>query len=228
MLNFSGRHYPRHIILQCVRWYVSYGISYRNLEEMMIEHGFEIDHSTLNRWVTKYARQIEKASRKYKRPVCDSWRMDKTYIKVKGKWCYLYRAADKSGLTVDFILRARRDKQAPYGFFNKALKQRPLPRIINIDKSGSNISALKAVNQDTKVPALRSTVRQVKYLNNIVEQDHRHIKRVTNPMSGFKNFHSASSTIAGIELMNMIKKKQFRIPGKDNLTRAEIFDLIAA
>jgi transposase-like protein len=125
------------------------------------------------------------------------------------------------------MLRSRRDKQSAYRFFNKALKHHPLPRIINIDKSGSNISALKAVNRDTKVPALRPHVRQVKYLNNIVEQDHRHIKRVTNPMSGFKNFHSASSTIAGIELMNMMMKRQFKIPGKDNLTRAQMFDLIA-
>jgi transposase-like protein len=195
---------------------------------MMSERGFEIDHSTLNRWVVKYSRQIERASRKYKRPVCHSWRMDETYIKVKGKWCYLYRAVDKHGLTIDFMLRARRDKKAAYSFFNKALKHHPLPRIINIDKSGSNISALGAVNRDTKVPALRSHVRQVKYLNNIVEQNHRHIKRVTNPMSGFKKFHSASSTIAGIELMNMMKKKQFKIPGKEHLTRAEMFDLIAA
>jgi transposase-like protein len=154
--------------------------------------------------------------------------MDETYIKVKGKWCYLYRAVDKQGLTVDFMLRARRDRKAAYSFFNKALKHHPLPRIINIDKSGSNISALKTVNQDTKVLALRSQVRQVRYLNNIVEQDHRHIKRVTNPMSGFKNFHSESSTIAGIELMNMIKKRQFKMPGKEHLTRAQMFDLIAA
>ena len=223
MICFSGRHYPRKIILQCVRWYVSYGISYRDLEEMMSERGFEIDHSTLNRWVVNYAAQIEQNSRKYKRPIDRSWRMDETYVRIKGKWRYLYRAVDKYGQTIDFMLTARRDKAAAFRFFRKALFNNRLPLKINIDKSGSNTAAIEIFNRRISDPKLKIEIRQNKYLNNIVEQDHRHIKRVINPMMGFKKFSSATATIAGIELVNMIKKGQFEFNGIKNLTKAEQF-----
>ena len=228
MLNFSGRHYPPEIILQCVRWYVSYGISYRNLEEMMSERGIEMDHATLNRWVLKYAPEIEKKSRRYKRSVHGSWRMDETYIKVKGVWKYLYRAVDKFGKTVDFLLTAKRDKAAALRFFRKALKGHEHPHRVVIDGSAANKAALYQLNEpdnsDSKTPV---DILQVKYLNNIVEQDHRHIKRITNPMAGFKKFHTAARTIAGIELMNMIRKKQFTIPNQNSLTSAQQFYYIA-
>jgi transposase-like protein len=112
MISFAGRHYPVSIILQCVRWYVSYALSYRNIEEMMHERGFEVDHATLNRWVLHFSPLLEQKSRKYKRPVHRSWRMDETYIKVGGQWKYLYRPVDKAGHTVDFLLTAcgRRDE----------------------------------------------------------------------------------------------------------------------
>jgi transposase-like protein len=228
MLNFSGRHYPPEIILQCVRWYVSYGISYRDLEEMMAERGIEMDHSTLNRWVLKYAPEIEKKSRRYKRAVHGSWRLDETYIKVKGAWKYLYRAVDKFGKTVDFMLTARRNKDAALRFLRKALKRHEHPHRVVIDGSGANKAALDQLNDpdnsDGKTPV---DILQVKYLNNIVEQDHRHIKRITNPMAGFQKFHAAARTIAGIELMNMIKKKQFTFPNQRNLTPAQQFYYIA-
>jgi len=147
MLSFSGRHYPSFIILQCVRWYVSYALSYRNIEEMMKERGFKIDHATINRWVLEYAPLLEEKSRKYKKQVHSSWRMDETYIKVKGRWRYLYRAVDKYGKTVDFMLRARRDKSAALKFFRKAMLQNIKPKKVNIDKSGSNKAALDRLNK---------------------------------------------------------------------------------
>jgi putative transposase len=120
MISFSGRHYPPFIILQCVRCYVSYALSYRSIEEMMGERGLHIDHATLNRWVLHFSTLLEQASRKYKRSVHRSWRMDETYIKIKGKWRYLYRAVDKYDVTVEFMVSKKRDAAAAKAFFRKA------------------------------------------------------------------------------------------------------------
>src|ERR1700721_3695052 len=114
-------HYPLDVILLCVRWYVAYSLSLRNLEEMMAERGFEVDHSSVHRWVIKLVPLFEKAFRRHKRPVGESWRMDETYVKVRGQWKYLYRAVDKAGNTVDFLLRAHRDHAAPWRYFEKAI-----------------------------------------------------------------------------------------------------------
>jgi len=147
MVSFSGRHYRKFIILQCVRWYVSYALSYRNIEEMMAERGFEIDHATLNRWVLHYAPLLEKKAKKYKFPIHRSWRMDETYIKIKGKWHYFYRAVDKYGATVEFMVSKRRDKVAAKAFFRKAFLSNRRPLRINIDKSGSNMAALESMHK---------------------------------------------------------------------------------
>ena len=190
-------HYPIDVILMCVRWYVAYGLSLRNLEtEMMSERGIEVDHSMLHRWALKLLPVLEKAFGKRKRPVGRSWRMDETYIKVKGEWKYLYRAVDKAGNTVDFLLRAHRDKAAAMGYFEKAIIQNGEPEVITIDKTGANLAALEAVNADRETPI---EIRQCQYLNNIVEQDHRAIKRRIRPMLGFKNFASAHILLGGIE-----------------------------
>jgi putative transposase len=230
MISFSGRHYPPFIILQCVRWYVSYALSYRNIEEMMKERGFAVDHATLNRWVLHFAPLLEKRSRKYKRPVHGSWRMDETYIKIKGNCRYLYRCVDKYGKTVDFMLTKRRDTAAAKNFFRKAMLNNGVPHRVNIDKSGANKAALKhyATNRFTAERSFE--LLQVKYLNNIVEQDHRHIKRITKPMGGFRKMHTAARTLAGIELMNMIKKKQLKFTKyiDQNLTPAEQFYRLAS
>lgn len=231
MISFSGRHYPSSIILQAVRWYVSYALSYRNIEEMMGERGFEVDHATLNRWVLHYAPLLEAKSRKYKRPVYGSWRMDETYIKIKGKWRYLYRAVDKFGKTVDFMVTRRRDLNAARAFFRKAFKHHRMPHRVNIDLSGTNKAALDHFNKPGFLTGKKHyEILQVKYLNNVVEQDHRHIKRITNPMGCFRKMHSASRTLAGIELMHMIKKNQFTIPQMTglNLTPAQQFYALAA
>ena len=224
MIDFKGSQFEREIILWGVRWYVAYPISYRQLEEMMKERGVEVDHSNLNRWVLKYAPALENSFRQYKRPVGDSWRMDKTYINVKGKWKYLYRAVDKFGATVDFLLTAKRDRKAALRFLRKAIGQNGTPSKITIDKSGANAAA---INDYTEEEAVGIELRQVKHLNNIVEQDHRAIKRKTRPMLGFKSFWSAAKTIAGIELMHMIRKGQMIVRGGD-VTAAEQFYSLAA
>jgi len=195
MIEFKGSHFERDIILWGVRWYVAYPISYRQLEEMMRERGVEVDHATLNRWVVKYAPFLEKQFRAHKRPVGSSWRMDETYIKVKGAWKYLYRAVDKSGATVDFLLTAKRDRRSALRFLRKATRHGGTPKKITIDKSGANTAVIESHKVETDAGI---EMRQVKYLNNIVEQDHRAIKRQTRPMLGFKSFWSAAATLAGI------------------------------
>ncbi|MGF6880458.1 IS6 family transposase [Paraburkholderia sp. MM5477-R1] len=198
-------HYPLEIMLVCVRWYVAYPLSLRNLEEMMAERGIAVDHSTVHRWAIKLLPVLEKAFRRCKCPVGKSWRVDETYIKVKGQWTYLYRAVDKAGNTVDFLLRARRDKEAARRYFEKAIDQNGVPETVTIDRSGANLAGLHAVNAERETPI---KIRQVKYLNNIVEQDHRAIKRRTRPMLGFKIFRCARILLSGIELRHMIAKGQ--------------------
>ena len=211
MMDFKGSQFERDIILWGIRWYVAYPISYRQLEEMMQERGVEVDHSSLNRWVLKYTPLLEQAFRQRKRPVGTSWRMDETYISVKGQWKYLYRAVDKAGRTVDFLLTAKRDRKAALRFLRKAIDQCGMPQKITIDKSGANTAAIDSYNAEHEAGI---ELRQVKYLNNIVEQDHRSIKRMTRPMLGFKSFWSAAITLAGIELMHMIRKGQLKGGGK--------------
>jgi putative transposase len=185
MIDFKGSHFEKEIILWGVRWYVAYPISYRQLEERMRERGVSVDHSTLSRWVIKYAPEFEKHFRRCQHPVGRSWRVDETYVKIKGKWAYLYRAVDKEGQTVDFLSTPQRDKAAAEAFLRKAIRSQGLPEKITIDQSGSNTAAIKRYNR-THQTAI--AIRQSKYLNNIVEQDHRAVKRVVKPMLGFKSF----------------------------------------
>ena len=225
MLATKGMRFPIDIILVCIRWYSAYPLSYRHLEEMMQERGVFVDHSSINRWAIRFLPLLEKVFRKHKRPVGSSWRMDETYIKVKGAWKYLYRAVDKEGKTVDFLLTAQRDKAAAMRFFEKAMKANGVPEKVTMDKSGANKAAMDGINQDRDVPI---EVRQVKYLNNIVEQDHRFVKRVTRPMLGFKSFRTASAVLAGIELMHMIRKGQMSTEKGMGLSFAKQFYALAA
>ncbi|GGE90654.1 IS6 family transposase [Massilia psychrophila] len=224
MLNFKGMRFPIDVILVCIRWYVAYPLSYRHLEEMMQERGVSVDHSSINRWAIRFLPLVEKMARKHKRPVGTSWRMDETYIKVKGIWKYLYRAVDKQGKTVDFLLTAKRDMAAAKRFFDKAMAAQGAPEKVAMDKSGANKAAIDEINAGR---AVLITVRQVKYLNNIVEQDHRAIKRVTRLMLGFKSFRSASNVLAGVELMHMIRKGQFAINGAAVTSFADRFYALA-
>ena len=198
-------HYPLEVMLVCVRWYAAYPLSFRNIEEMMAERGVFVDHYTLHRWSMKMLPVLAGAFRRRKRTVGLSWRMDETYIKVRGQWKYLYRAVDKGGDTVDFLLRARRDHAAARAFFERAIDLHGMPEKITIDKSGANTAAIVSIVADSGVAI---EMRQSKYLNNIVEQDHRAIKRITRPMLGFKSFRCARILIAGVEVMHMIRKGQ--------------------
>ena len=225
-ISFKGAHFPKDIILMGIRWYVAYPLSYRHVEELMEERGVPVDHATIQRWVVKYSPLLEEAFHRRKRSVWVSWRMDETYIKVKGQWYYLYRAVDKHGQTIDFLLTEHRDERAAKRFLTKAIRRNGLPETITIDGSAANEAAIKSYNEEHDT-AIR--IRQVKYLNNIVEQDHRAVKRVTRPMLGFKSFEAAQGTLVGIELMHMIKKRQMIMETEDEgLTVAELFYSLAA
>ena len=224
---FKRLHYPADIIAQCVRWYLAYSLSLRNLEEMMAERGIIIDHSTLHRWVIRLVPLLDKAFRRRKRPVGRRWRMDETYIKVRGQWKYLYRAVDTAGQTIDFLLTVRRDDAAALRFFRKAIRYHGEPEVVTIDKSGANAAALATLNAGN--PDVETiTVRQSKYLNNLVEQDHRNIKRRIRQMLGFKSFRRTQMLLAGIELIHMIRKGQFQHSADNGLSPAEQFYLLAA
>ncbi|MDE9448091.1 IS6 family transposase, partial [Xenorhabdus bovienii] len=219
---FKRLHYPVDIIAQCVRWYLAYALSLRNLEEMMAERGIEVDHSTLHRWVTRLVPLLDKAFRRYKRPVGRRWRMDETYIKVKGQWKSLYRAVDTTGQTIDFLLTAKRDAPAALRFFHKAIRHHGEPEVVTIDKSGANKAALASLNAG-KPKKNRIKIRQSKYLNNLIEQDHRRIKRRIRLMLGFKNFRRAQTLLAGIELLCMLSKGQYVQQYGISISPAEYF-----
>ncbi len=224
MLVVKGMRFPIEVILVCIRWYAAYPLSCRHLEEMMEERGVTVDHSTVSRWAIRFLPLLEKTFRKYKRPVGGSWRMDETYIQVKGVWKYLYRAVDRDGKTIDFLLTAKRDKAAAKRFFDKAMQANGVPEKVTMDKSGANKAAIDEINANREKPMV---VRQVKYLNNIMEQDHRAVKRITKPMLGFKSFQSAKNILAGIELMHMIRKAQMMMEGADKMSFAEQFYVLA-
>ena len=210
-LPFKWRHFQSEIILLNVRWYCRYPLSYRNLEEMMLERGLEVDHSTINRWVLRYGPELDQRCRPHLKSTNDSWRVDETYVKVKKQWKYLYRAVDSQGNTIDFLLTARRDAEAAKRFFIKALKanHNQEPRVINVDKNPSYPSAIEQLKKSDILPE-NTELRQVKYLNNIVEQDHRGVKHLINPGMSFGSFNSAQRTIKGYEAMNMIRKGQIQ------------------
>jgi len=202
---FKGHCFPKAINLQAVYFKLRFSLSYRDVEELLSIRGVKVDHATIQRWVFKFTPLIEEQFRNRKKPVGNKWRMDETYIKVKGQWKYLYRAVDSFGNTIDFLLTRRRQRMSAQSFLIEAIENNGRPELINIDKSGSNKSAIRVYNRRS---FSRIKIRQCKYLNNIVEQDHRFIKWRINQCLGFKEFESARRTIAGIELIHMIKKNQ--------------------
>jgi transposase-like protein len=227
---FSGRHFDREIIILCVRWYLRFKLSFRDLVEMMAERGLPLAHTTIMRWVRYYAPEFERRWNRFARPVGASWRMDETYIKVRGEWVYLYRAVDREGRTVDFRLSRRRNVAAAKAFFRKALKrQGSAPRSITLDGYAASHRAVREMKAAGELPETVK-LRSSKYLNNAVEQDHRGVKARTGPMLGFKRFKTAAITIAGIELVRRIYKCQFdfsklRIKGK---TAPDIWNMVLA
>lgn len=222
--EFKGRRFEAEIIVLCVRWYLRYPLSLRQLEEIMAERNLSVDHVTIWRWVQRYAPELNRRCRPELRPTNRSWRCDETYVRVAGKWTYLYRAVDSTGATIDFLLSARRDAAAAKRFFQKALRSpgHHRPRVINVD---GNPSYPKAISELKRTGELgrRCRCRPVRYLNNIVEQDHRAIKRRVQASQGFRAFHSAWRTLQGIEAMNMIRKGQVRWLGKDDIAGQAAF-----
>jgi transposase, IS6 family len=205
----KGRQFTAEIILWAIRWYLQFPISYRDLARMFSDQGIQVDHTTLFRWIQAYAPELDKRIRPHLRMTNGSWRVDETYIRVKGEWVYLYRAADASGQTIDFLLSPRWDAAAARRFFRKALKQAHTvnPRTITVDKNAAYPIATKSMKQVGELWRF-AKLRQVKFLNNIVEQDHRRIKRLVRPGLGFKSFVTASRTVAGYEAMAMIRKNK--------------------
>lgn len=208
---YKHHRYPHIIIQQAVYFKLRFSLSYRDIEKLMAIRAIKVDHSTIQRWVFKFSKEIEQNMNTRKRRVIDSWRLDETYIKVAGKDRYLYRAVDKQGNTVDFLLTKRRIKGSAQKFLNKAIGNNGKPRIINIDKSGANTAGIKTWNK-RNLTSNKIKIRRVKYLNNIVEQDHRSIKRRIAITTGFKEFESAQRTLAGIEIINIIRKGQILNP----------------
>jgi len=211
---FKGYNYHPEVIVTCLYIKFRFSLSYRDVEELGKMREVDADHSTIGRWVESFMPLLETSFRRRKKAVNGSWRMDETYIKHNGKWVYLYRAVDKYGETVDFLLRAKRDAIAVKAFLKRAMKQHGKPRKINIDKSGANKATLEELNKSYAANE-QIEIRQNKYLNNRIEGDHRFIKKRTRPMLGFKSFTSAKITIAGIEIVHMIKKGQL-INNNDN------------
>ncbi len=230
---FKGRYFDRSVILLCVRWYLAYGLSLRNLEEMMAERGVKVDHATIHRWTVHYAPLILEQFNWRKRSVTSKWHVDETYIKVRGKWMYLYRGVDGNGDTVEFWFCERRNLPAAKRFLRKAFERHGRPERIVIDGSQTNREAI--VSCDTasqledrsrrKLKPIR--IRQSRYLNNRIERDHRAIKRRIQPMLGFKSINSARAILGGIEMVHMIRKGQAKCPREAQLSLGKQFDRLA-
>jgi IS6 family transposase len=206
---FKWRHFEGDMILLCVRWYLRYALSYRDVEELARERGLSVDHTTVFRWVQRYAPELDQRCRPHLRATNDSYRVDETYIKIKKQWYYLYRAVDSSGATLDFMLSATRDADAAERFFRRVLQASHTltPRVITVDKNAAYPLAFGALQHDGTLPET-CLLRHCKYLNNVVEQDHRFVKRRVNPGLGFGAFDTAQRTIQGYEAMHMLRKGQ--------------------
>ena len=208
---FKGRQYPGQVIVTAVRWYLRYPLAYEHVSEMLSERGLPVDASCIWRWVQAFAPELSKRCRQHLKPVNKSYRVDETYIKVKGQEKYLYRAVDSAGQTIDFLLTAKRDASAAKRFFQKvfSLAANPVPRVINVDKNPAYPAAIRVLKQEGMLPQ-RVRLRQCKYLNNVIEQDHRLVKKRTWLAKGYNTFQSAWRTLEGIETVNMIRKGRVR------------------
>lgn len=222
------------MILLCVRWYLAYNLSLRNLEEMMAERGISVDHATVHRWTVHYAPLLLEQFNRRKRAVTGKWHVDETYIKIRGQWRYLYRAIDSNGDTVEFWFSERRNLTAAKRFLTRALKRHGRPERIAIDGSETNREVILSYDttnrlQDRSRRKLKPIwIRQSRYLNNRIEQDHRAVKRRVRPMLGFESMASARAILGGIEMVHMMRKQQAKYVFNSQPSLAEQFDLLAA
>jgi IS6 family transposase len=220
---FRGRHFRSEVIVLCVRWYLRYPLSYRDLEEMMAERFLSIDHSTIARWVLHYAPILNQRIRREMRRPNRSWRVDETYVRVAGKWTYLYRAIDSAGDTIDFLLSPNRDLIAAKGFLQLALSAGQIrPRVINVDGHPAYASAIGELKQAGEL-GQNCRCRPSQYMNNIIEQDHRFVKKRVVASQGFRSADGALRTIAGYEAMNIIRKGQIRWLAKGDVVGQKRF-----
>ena len=221
---FKWRQTAPELIVCAVRWYLRYSLSLRDVEELLAERGLAADHMTIWRWVQRYGPELERRLRCHLKPTNKSWRVDETYIRVKGAWCYLYRAIDSTGATIDFLLSALRDAAAAKRLFRRVLSDplHPQPRVINTDKARLYGSAIAAVKEERTLRR-RCRHRPVQYLNNILEQDHRAIKRRVKAKQSFREFRAAERTIAGYEAIHMIRKGQTRWVSGDDVRQQNQF-----
>ena len=214
---FKGRQFPGEVIVLCIRWYLRYPLAYEHVAELLAERGLEVDPSCIWRWVQAYAPELNKRCRAYLKPTNKSYRTDETYIKVKGEDKYLYRAVDSTGQTIEFLLTAKRDAAGAKRFFRKALSSpgNPVPRVINVDKNPAYLAAMEALKAEGSLPR-RVHLRQCKYLNNVIEQDHRTVKKRVWLAKGYGSFPTAWRTLQGIEAVHMIRKGRVRWVTKGN------------
>ncbi len=221
---FKGRQHPGELIILCVRLYLRYPLSYEHVTELMAERGVEVDASCIWRWVQAYAPELNKRCRPHLRPVNKSYRIDETYIKVKGEEKYLYRAIDSTGQTINFLLTAKRDTAAAKRFLCRAIEAsgNAMPRVMNVDKNPAYPAAVKALKAEGAIPR-RVALRQCKFLNNVIEQDHRTVKKRVWLAKGYGSFQSAWRTIQGIETVHMIRKGRVRWLAKQDVSGHALF-----
>jgi len=233
-LMFKGRHFERSVILLCVRWYLAYSLSLRDVKDMMAERGIGVDHSTIHRWVVHFSSLLLERFNRRKRAVTGRRHIDETYIKVRGQWMYLYRAVDSMGDTVEFFFSEQRDLSSARRFMRKALARHGRPDRIVIDGSRTNREAIILCDCESRLQGRSQRqlqpirIRQSRYLNNRIEQDHRRIKRRIRPMMGFKSVSAAAATLGGVEMVQMMRKRQGRFAFNPAPTLKEQFEMIAA
>ncbi len=219
---FAGFQFPPEVILLAVRWYLRYGLSYRDLEELLAERGIEVDHVTLYRWVQRFTPLIVDAARPCRHTIGDRWFVDETYVKVAGTWRYVYRAVDQHGQVIDVYLSAKRDVKAATRFFSKSIRVHGEPAEVTTDRSPalarSIVEVLRGVHHDT-----------TQYANNRVEADHGRLKARLRPMRGLKRDRTASVVIGGHAFMQNLRRGHYElgVHARDGLTLAAAFDELA-
>ena len=215
---FKGRQYPGEVIVTAVRWYLRYPLAYEHVSERLAERGLPVDASCVWRWVQAYAPEINKRCRPYLKSTNKSYRVDEAYSKVKGQEKHLYRAVDSTGQTIDFLLTAKRDKAAAKRFVHKVFRSpaNPIPRVINVDKNPAYPAVIKVLKHEGTLPR-RVRLRQCKFLHNVVEQDHRFVKKRVWLAKGYGSFPRARRTLEGIETMHRIRQGRVRRVAKKNV-----------